>query len=71
MAELNASEAKALTIFAKALADDNELKAIFCQCWQCFKKLLELLAARVPLPLKLLIEAAIRIGDQAHATVCG
>jgi hypothetical protein len=71
MAALTANEENAVNSVVQALTNDSELKQIFCQCWPCAKKLLELLAARVPEPLKSLIEGSIRIGDAAHGRVCG
>jgi len=53
----------------EALQGDEELKTWFCQCWPCLKKLLELIAARVP-RLKAILDLVIKAGDQVHAKIC-
>lgn len=54
------------------LRADSGAKDVFCACWPCAKRVLELILKLPTLPpiVATVISGIIKAGDTAHATVC-
>lgn len=69
MTDIDRNETDSFKAIKEALQQDEDLKSWFCECWPCLKKLLQLIAARVP-KLKPILDLIITNGDKIHGTIC-
>ena len=72
---INADDGAATARAPAALAAGVDPKEVFCKNWGTVKSVLEYIRDHFPVPIpgliKMAISALIRIGDGAHAILCG